>query len=502
MRPHPADTKWPTETRSTYAWLAMRTWTICLFGLAAPLGCRVGPDHAAPEPQVAERFEAAAAEDSDQPVDAWWTTFDDPALEACLAEAFAANHDLRASLERIRAARALRQVEASRILPQVGVGAGYAWDRISENNPRFGPAVQQGFFPRNIDFWEVGFDVTWELDLFGGTARRVESAAAELEAQEYERGALMLSVAAEVAREYLELRGWSARRALLERQIAVEERRAVVLQQQSDAGLRPAGDALRGRAALQELRAQAPLLAAEERAGEYRLAVLLGRRPEQGVPELAEPRALPTALGRVPVGLPSSLLLRRPDVRAAERRLAARSADIGAARAERFPRFWLTGSPYLQAEDFDDLFRSASSGWTFGPSVSWNLFDGGRAAARGEAAQALHAQALIEFEGTVNRVLQEVESSLARYGRQAESLAHLDEAARLESRRAEIEAQRHARGIAATLELLETQASALVRERLRLDGEVELLTRLVTLHKALGGGWAAAEAAALAEATP
>jgi multidrug efflux system outer membrane protein len=473
-----------------------------LVWLAAIAGCRVGPDHAAPEPAVAERFDADVEADAAEPVDAWWTTLGDPALEACLEQAFAANHDLRASLERIRAARALRQVEASRLLPQVGVGAGYAWDRISENNPRFGPAVQQGFFPRNIDFWEVGFDVAWELDLFGGAARRVESAAAELEAQEYERGARMLTVAAEVAREVVELRGWRARRELLERQIAVEERRAAVLRQQSEAGLRPAGDALRGGAALEELRAQAPRMAAEERAGEYRLAVLLGRRPEEGVPELAQPRALPAALGRVPVGLPSSLLLRRPDVRAAERRLAARSAEIGVARAERFPRFWLTGSPFVQAEDFDDLFSSSSSGWTFGPSVSWNLFDGGRAAARGEAAEALHAQARIEFEGTVNRVLQEVESSLVRYGRQAEALAHLDEAARLEARRADLEAERHTRGITATLELVEAQAGALARERLRLDGQVELLTRLVTLHKALGGGWSAAEAAALAEATP
>jgi multidrug efflux system outer membrane protein len=480
----------------------MRTPPIrCLLLLACCGACRVGPDHAPPEPEVAQRFDGAAQAQDAEPVDAWWTSFGDPVLEACLAEAFAANHDVRASLERIRAARALRQVEASRRLPQVGAGAGYAWDRISENNPRFGPAVEQGFFPRDIEYWEAGFDVAWELDLFGGIARRVEAAAAELEEQEYERGALLLSVASEVAREYLELRGMRARRALLERQIEVEERRAAVLEQHGAAGLRPAGDALRGRAQVQELRAQAPLLAAEEQAGAYRLAVLLGRRPQAGVPELAEPRALPAALGRVPVGLPSSLLLRRPDVRAAERRLAARSAEIGAARAERFPRFWLTGSPYLQAEDFDDLFSSSSSGWTFGPSVSWNLFDGGRSAARSEAAQALHEEAAIEFEATVNRVLEEVESSLVRYGREAESLALLDEAAALELRRAELEAARHALGIAATLELVEAQASALAVERRRLDGEVALLTRLVALHKALGGGWAAAEAAALAAAS-
>jgi NodT family efflux transporter outer membrane factor (OMF) lipoprotein len=429
---------------------AVRAWIHVLLPIACCGACRVGPDYTPPEPPVAERFDAAVDADAAEPVDAWWTSFGDPVLEACLEEAFAANHDLRASLERIRAARALRQVEASRLLPQVEAGAGYAWDRISENNSRFGPAVQQGFFPRNIDFWEVGFDVSWELDLFGGVARGVEAAAAELEAQEYERGARMLTVAAEVAREYVELPGWRARRELLGRQIAVQERRAAVLRQQSDAGLRPIGDALRADAALEDLRAQAPRMAAEERAGEVRLAVLLGRRPEDGVPELAEPRALPAALGRVPVGLPSSLLLRRPDVRAAERRLAARSAEIGVAEAERFPRFWLTGSPFVQAEDFDDLFRSSSSGWTFGPSLSWSLFDGGRAAARGAAAEALHAEASLEFEGTVNRVLQEVESSLVRYGRQAETLAHL-----------------------------------------------------VTLHKALGGGWAAAEqVAALAVATP
>ncbi len=475
----------------------MRTRTIAALLLPAlAAACRVGPDHESPEAQVAERFDAAPSGADAEALEAWWTTFGDPVLEACLAEAFAANTDVRASLERIRAARALRQVESSALLPQVDAGAGYTWDRISENNPRFGPAVQSGVFPRDIEYWQAGFDVAWELDLFGGTQRRVEAATAELQVQEYERGVLMLSVAAEVAREYLELRGLQTRLALLERQLALEERRAAIFAEQSDAGLRPAGDALRARALLAELRAQAPRLAAELQAGEYRLAVLMGRRPEQGVTELDAPRALPAALGQVPVGLPSSLLQRRPDVRSAERRLAARSADIGAAQADRFPRFWLTGSPYVQAEDFDDLFSSSSSGWTFGPSVSWNLFDGGRSRARVAAAEALREEALIEFEGTVNRVLEEVESSLVRYGRDAEALAHLGEAAELERRRAELETLRHERGIADTLTLLEAEAGALAAERQRLDQQVLLLTRLVTLHKALGGGWAEAEAAA------
>ena len=462
--------------------------------------CTVGPDYEPPEVEVPATFDAAEGASDEPPIDAWWRSFEDPALTACVEEAFAANLDVRASLERIRAARAMRSMEASDYWPQVNAGAGYTVDRISGNNPRFGPAVQAGVFPRDIEYFDVGFDVAWELDVFGGTRRAVEASTARLEAEECRRGVLLLSVAAEVARNYFEVLGNRERLRLLSEQVAAQEERVAILEQRQGGGLIPADRILQARAQVRRLESRRPGLEAEVRAGTYRLAVLMGRRPEAGVPELDDGRPLPTGHTAVPIGLPSELLRRRPDVYAAERQLAAANADIGVATAELFPKFFLTGSPFLQAENFGDLFTSDSSGWLFGPSVSWNLFSAGRHRARIEAAEALEREAALEYEATVNRVLEEVESSLVRYGKDAESLRYLADAAAAQDRNAAIQDLRHGQGIVERLDALESRAQALDADQARLDQEVRLLTRLVALYKALGGGWYEAESVSLAAA--
>ncbi len=465
--------------------------SVLILGLGC--ACRVGPDYAPPEVEVAERFGEGRDDLADAPVDAWWEGFDDPLLQALVEEAFAANHDVRASLERVRVARALRRVESSGYWPQVGVGAGYTWDRISEGNPRFGPAVEAGLFPRDIEYWDVGFDVAWELDVFGGTARGVEAATAELQAEELERGALMLSVAAEVAREYVELRANRERLRLFEGRVEDERARNAVLARQRDGGYVPATTVMRGRAAVLDLESRVPTLEAEVRAGEFRLAVLLGRRPDEGVPELADAGALPAAPAGVPLGLPSDLLRRRPDVLAAERRLAAATAQVGVATADYYPKFWLTGSPYLEARDFEDLFQSSSTGWKFGPAVEWNLFSAGRVDARVDAAEARRAEAGIAYEATVRRAFEEVESSLVRYGKATESLAHQGEAVALLRRNEAVQARRRDAGIATELERLDSRIDAAVARLALVDREELVWTQRVALHKALGGGWPSAE---------
>ncbi len=468
--------------------------------------CRVGPDYEPPEVEVPGQFDAtpdAVGEPGakEEPVvEPWWEAFGDPVLQACVEEAFASNLEVRATLERIRAARALRGVEASRSWPEIGAGAGYTWDRISENNPRFGPAVQQGVFPRDIRYWDVGFDVTWELDVFGGNARRREAATAELHEVELRRGAVMISVAAEIAREYVELRGEQERLRLLEARVGTEEARLELLEGRQREGILPAEVVVQRRSALQRLRARIPASRAAVRAGEYRLAVLMGRRPEEGVPGVREPRPVPSPEQPVPFGLPGELLRRRPDVLAAERRLAAATADIGVATAELYPRLFLVGSPGLQAEQLADLFTSSSSSWLFGPRISWSLFSGGRNRALLEAARAARELAVLEFEAAVQLALEEVETGIVRYARDAESLVLLEESAALSRRNVELAAARSRTGIVDRLEVLDSRASALELEEQRLDQEVRLLTRRVALYKALGGGWGEAERIARAAA--
>jgi NodT family efflux transporter outer membrane factor (OMF) lipoprotein len=467
------------------------------------VGCRVGPDHVVPETNPPATFaDAGGGGDSTRtPDDAWWRSFADPTLTACVEEALRANHDLRAAQERVRIARAMRRMDSSRFHPQVDGRVAYTVDRLSANNPRFQDAVEAGFFPRDVEYWNAGFDVTWELDVFGGTRRRVEGAVARIEEEQFRRRALMLSVAAEVARTYFELRGNQARLGLNREQVTTGEGRTRILQARQEAGLLPGSRVRQSEAQVEGQRAMAPGMEAEIEAARYRLAVLMGRRPTDRVPGLEEAAALPRAEGRVPVGLPSDLLLRRPDLLSVERQLAAATADIGVAKAQFFPRFFLTGSPNLQSGDFTDLFSGASSAWTFGPSVQWRLFAGGRNQAQLEAARARNAQVLIEYEATVNRVLQEVETSLSRYGRGAVALQHLARATASLQRDRDARALRAQSGLTGKLEVLEARTAWLNARTAEVTQRVVLLNHLVSLHKALGGGWESAEALAAVNPT-
>ncbi len=459
--------------------------------------CRTGPNYEPPTVSMPDQYDAADRPQASAPDGAWWETFDDPVLSRCIEEAQTANHDVRMALQRVRSARALRRVESSRFLPNIDAGAAYTVDRMSENNARFRDAVQAGVFPTEVDNWTVGFDVSWELDVFGGNRRRLEASVARLKEEEFRSRALQLSITAEVARNYIEIRGHQQRFEMLQEQIRNESDRIEILHRKQTSGLIPASEILKIESRLQQLRALTPPLEAEIRAGTYRLAVLLGRRPESSIQGLETLGPLPKATGRVPVGLPSDLLRRRPDLMAAERSLAAATADIGVATAEFLPRFFLTGSPSLQSGDFSSLFNGASAAWTLGPSVSWKLFSAGRNRALLKAARARKEQVFIGYEATVNRALEEVESSLIRYGNDARALQFLVDSTSAQERAVEIQRLRLASGIVGQLDVIESVGTWIEARRRQIDQEVLLLTRLVNLYKVLGGGWEKGEAVAL-----
>lgn len=469
----------------------------CLMVLAGLCSCRTGPNYEAPTVGMPEQYDATGGTSGSAADSAWWDTFEDPVLIRCIKEAQAANHEVRMALQRVRSARALRRVESSRLLPDIGSGAAYTADRMSENNARFQNAVQAGVFPIEVDNWTAGFDVTWELDVFGGNRRRLEASVARLQEEEFRSRALQLSITAEVARNYIEIRGHQQQLELLNDQIRNESDRVKILRRKHASGLIPASETLKMESRLQQLQALTPPLQAEIRAGTYRLAVLLGRRPESSVEGMETLAPLPKSTGRVPLGLPSDLLRRRPDLMAAERSLAAATADIGVARAEFFPRFFLTGSPSLQSGDFSSLFEGASAAWTLGPSVSWKLFSAGRNRALLEAARARKEQVFIGYEASVNRALEEVESSLTRYGNNARALKFLEGSASAQKRAVEIQRLRLSSGIVGQLDVIEAVGTWIEARRRQVDQEVLLLTRLVNLYKVLGGGWEKDEAVAL-----
>ena len=336
--------------------------------------------------------------------------------------------------------------------------------------------------------------MNWEIDVFGGTRRRVEGAVARIEEEAFQQLALMLSISAEVARNYFEIRGNQQKLAIIVAQIENEASRIQILQNQHRSGLIPASQIINSQVRKQELESLKPTIEADIKAGQYRLAVLMGRRPEAAIAGLDIIHPLPTSGGQVPVGLPSDLLRQRPDIRAAERKLAAATADVGVAKAEFFPRFFLTGSPGLQSGDFADLFSSSSTAWMFGPKVSWKLFSGNRNKAQLETSDARQTQASIEYEATVNKALEDVESNLVRYGNNAVSLRFAVEAMNTRRRDLEIQTIRHESGLTDALAVAASKAAWLDSKWNQLEWQVNLLTRVVALYKSLGGGWADAMA--------
>jgi len=451
--------------------------------------CAIGPDYAPPEIEVPEQFDAEEKHVEAVQVDAWWETFDDPVLVRCIEEALTSNKDLAASFQRIRIARAMRRMESSRFWPDIDANLSYTVDRLSENNPRFQDAIRIGLFPRDVEYWDTGFDVNWEIDVFGGTRRRVEGAVARIEEEAYQQQALTITVAAEVARNYLEIVGNQQKLEILEAKITNEEKRIQILQQKHRSGLISENQIFKSQSRKQEFQSLKPKLQADVQAGQYRLAVLMGRRPEEVVSGLSINRPLPISAGQVPVGLPSDLLLRRPDILAAERKLAAATADIGAAKADFFPRFYLTGSPKLESGDFSDLFNSASTAWMFGPKVSWKIFSGARNKAQLETARAVREQTFIEYEIVVNKALEEVESNLTRYGKEAQSLHFVTAAMDSKQRELDIQFMKRQTGLSDYIVVADSRREWLDAKWNRLGQQVVVLTRIVALYKSLGGGW-------------
>jgi NodT family efflux transporter outer membrane factor (OMF) lipoprotein len=460
---------------------------IILLGLIC--ACSVGPDYAPPKIAVPEKYDARPPAVGTAGLDAWWKGFNDPVLEDCIKEARTANRDLLAAQQRIQVARAMRRMTSSRFWPDIDSKLSHTVDRLSENNPRLQDAIQQGFFPRDVEYWDIGFDVNWEVDVFGGVRRRVEGAVARIEEEAFRRLALMLTIEAEVARNFFEIIGHQHKLKTINAMIAVAQKQVGIMRKKHHAGLIPASEILQHQSHLQALNARKPAVEADLHAGRYRLAVLMGRSPEETIAGLNEPRPMPPAVERVPVGLPSDLLRRRPDILAVERKLAAATADIGVAAADFFPRFFLTGSPGWQSGNFTDLFASASNAWVFGPAVTWKLFSSGRNRAQLEAAKAVAEQVFIEYETTVVEALEEVESALTRYGKEALSLRFTAAALATRKREVGVQHMRLQNGLVDYLAVAVIQAGWLDTKWTYIQQQVNVLTRLAALYKALGGGW-------------
>jgi multidrug efflux system outer membrane protein len=452
--------------------------------------CAVGPNYQAPETRAADTFDnaEAATYSGTANVGAFWQTFSDATLERLVTEALAANHDLRIAQTRVREARALRRDAAFDLAPSVNASGGYTKQRTAAITTLPGS-------PRETELYDAGFDAIWELDFFGRVRRGLEASNAELGAIEAERRDALVSVSAEVTRTYFELRGQQQQLDVARRNVANQTSTLDLANARLDAGSGTEFDTARAQAQLSTTRGTiAPLEAAVARSI-HRLSVLLGREPGALRAELAPPAALPPLPGIVPVGNPSDLLRRRPDIRIAERDLAGATARIGVAVADLFPRVSFTGSAGYVATDRNGLGDPGSDAFVLAPGITWAIFDLGHVQARIGASQARRDGALLRYEQTVLQALEETENSLVTHARARDKLVHDEAALKASSTAADLARVRYENGASDFLQVLDAERTLLESEDRLARSRTEAATSLIAVYKSLGGGWETAGAA-------
>jgi len=449
--------------------------------------CTVGPDYRVPQVALPDTFassDAVVSMDGMAPGSAeleqeFWKSFQDPLLDELVERALDANHDIRIAQARLREARAVRGEAQLDVAPATTARADYTQARSSARLPS----------GSDHDYYQAGFDSSWELDLFGRVRRNLEAQSALVQSAGAAVQATEVSVTAEVARNYLELRGLQERLQVARRNANNQQQSLDLTTARLAAGRGTQLDVARALAQLDATRATIPELEAQAHGAMLRLAVLTGELPGALQSRLAPPQSLPQLPAVRGIGTPESLLRRRPDVRVAERELAAATARIGVAVGDLFPRISFTGSWGFDAADAAALTHAGSESYAFGPSIRWAAFDLGRVRQRIRQREAASDGALARYEQAVLRALQETDDSLTRYAKARSKQQYLESSAAASARAAQLARARFDNGAADFLTVLDTERTLLEAEDRRAQGATETATALLAMYKALGGGF-------------
>jgi multidrug efflux system outer membrane protein len=462
------------------------------------VGCTVGPDYAAPansaDASWAEPLEAGLTAQKAE-LREWWRVFNDAQLGSLVDRSLEGNLDLKEAAARVREARALRGVVAADQFPTVTTRASGEYNRASENsfgNFNGGPGEE-------TDFYDAGFDATWEIDIFGRVRRNVEAAEADIEAAiESHRDARVVLVS-EVARNYVEYRSAQARLAIAYENVKTQQDTLGVSKDRLAAGLATDLQVSQATAQLETTRSLIPRLKMDLKRAAFRLDVLLGMRPGTLGPELEARAAVPPTPDEVSVGFPAELLRRRPDIRRAERSLASSTARVGVATADLYPRFTLDGSFGFQSEDLGNWFSADSRTWGVGPlAVRWPIFDAGRIRSNIQVTEARQEQALVQYERTVLVAYEEVANALVTYARVKERRESLALAVEADRRAVELSQDLWTRGLTDFINVLDSQRALFLAEDQLAASDAEVTTSLIAIYKSLGGGWEMPEQASAA----
>lgn len=459
---------------------------LCSIGLLLAAGCMVGPNFQPPQTAVPADWAGVTEQNSDysipttsQPLELveWWRGFEDDKLTSLIERGIQSNLDLRQAKARIRQARAARGLAGAAFWPAANASADYRHSR------------SPGAFGAEQDLFQAGADAAWELDIFGGVRRNVEAFDAEVTAAVEDRRDLLVSLAAEIGTNYVNLRSLQERIRIARRNLEAQHRSLEITRKRFEAGFASGLDVANAKAQASITEAGIPLLEAAASQAIHNLSVLIGREPSALSIELQVDAPVPPMPPEVPVGLPSELVRRRPDIRGAEARIHAATARIGVATADLFPRFSLNGSFGFSASDAGSLFNWDSRTWSFGPSVRWAIFDAGRICWNIEIQRAVEEQTLLAYEQTVLTALRDVESALVAHAREQEHHRSLEQAVAENRRAVDLAMELYTSGQTDFLNVLTAQGSLYAAEDALAQSDRDLAANLIFLYRSLGGGW-------------
>lgn len=472
------------------------------------VGCSIGPDYQIPTVTLEETYMNAQNTDSFEETTGWWHRFDDPVLNKLVEVAQQQNISLRIASERIQMAQNYHKIVESYKLPTVNIGVGYYHYQISKNTPLVGDMVSPISVPPNLqpalgssvsvaDNQQsgllLGASISWEVDLFGRLEHQAQAAQIRTEQSVIYRKGLYTLITAEVIHNYLQLRGAQERIQVLGESIVDQREILNLTLKVMDSGLGSELDVAQARANLAAVESMLPQLKISEQVHKHRLSILLEKSLREIDTWLSKPGQIKNIEGLIPTGLPSDLLSRRFDIAFSEREMAAINQEVGAAVANQYPKFFLTGAPGLSTGDFSDLFNSDSLGWVGSAGISWNVFDADRGDAMVAFNEARFKSAVLEYQNRVDSAFKEVDSMLFTYGRSKENQAKVNIATDETEKAVDKAKSLYRAGLVDSFSVLDAQRQLNMMKDQQVIAKLQASEVTVKLYKALGGDWSLPE---------
>lgn len=457
---------------------------IALISLVTLGGCMVGPRYQEPQTEFAPTY--TETEETNGPLvelNTWWRQFNDPTLDAMIGEAIDNNNNLQIAAARVEQVRAQYNIAWANQLPEIDLNGAVTRYKISQN------ICGGSLCPPVNNLFQLSFDSSWEIDLWGRLRNLTSAAYSEFQASQENLRDVYITLLADLTRAYADFRTLQQQIALTWQQITVDQDRLHLASVRYNAGLRSEIEPLQVKGELDALQASLPPLEAQMQASLYAVAVLAGRQPENIPLSWIEPMPIPEAKGKIPVGIPSDLLRRRPDIRQAERELAAATARIGASIALLFPTFFLNTSFGALSSESGNFFNNKSKIWKVGPSASWPAIDWGKTRAQVDFSKAIEREAYFHYEQTILQALEEVEDAIVAYTKEEARLTSLQQQVDDLKQSRDLVKARYEAGLDSLSSLLDAEQQVLLIEQNVIASEQALSEDLIAIYKTLGGDW-------------